>query len=98
MTNGEKFKTLNERKTAFNKFCLGNVNCDSTGCSECALEWLEAEVEESKPLPCPFCECSDIRVKRQDGLAFIECARCGIRTRLITSENDAIVAWNRRAK
>ena len=61
ITNGERYKTTEERKAAFKKFCDSfDINC--TGCPlfkesgflwTCALEWLDLGWPDV--LPCPFC-------------------------------------------
>lgn len=81
MTNGEKYKTAEERIEAHGEFCKramkGRV-CearDEKDCGKCAFAWLELEAEEEKPeeekpMPCPFCggrvELDYIRVNLHD--------------------------------
>lgn len=55
MTNGEKFKTAQERAEAFCKFCYkqttednGCGNCPLDKYPSCAFAWLELEAEEEK--------------------------------------------------
>lgn len=66
MTNGEKFKTIEDRAMAFRKFCANNIckgpaaNCIFSGRLHdkakhmCEFAWLELEYKEELK-PCPFC-------------------------------------------
>ena len=107
MTNGEKFKTAEERGKAFNAYCHSRLcaDCELDGfnkCQEssCYFHWLELEAKEEALLPCPFCggraEFNKTLVEgRTDG--WVQCTYCGVH--FITKERDeAIAAWNRRAK
>lgn len=73
MTNGERYRTADERYHAFHDtFTIECNDCQySKVCSykysECSLRWLERECVE-KPLPCPFCrgKCSTEIVTSED--------------------------------
>lgn len=54
MTNGEKYKTAEERAEAYSK--TQDVQRGRGFVSPIlAFAWLELEAAEEKPLPCPFC-------------------------------------------
>lgn len=66
MTNGEKYKTAEERFAAFMGYCdrhrkkfngctIGNCPLRTTSKRACQFLWLSLEAEEEKPLPCPCC-------------------------------------------
>ena len=52
MKNGERYKSAKERLDAFRDLC--NRCGTLMEVSEFA-QWLDLEVEEEKPMPCPFC-------------------------------------------
>jgi Lar family restriction alleviation protein len=102
MTNGEKFKTVNERFEAFDEFCdnhtcgncpAGNVDCSE---SECAFNWLDLEYEE-KLRPCPFCG-GEAKSRKSNGVYYVFCTNCSTKTVDSITPDSAIDAWNRRAK
>ena len=73
MTNGEKYRSIDDRVTAFRRYCadIGCPNCCIKPYAEakhnmcvdrCILKWLALEAEEDKPLTCPFCGSVDIKV------------------------------------
>ena len=114
MTNEEKFKTPEERIDAFKRYCAPRV-CDDCqaykihhcpdGRMGCIVRWLSLEVEEKKPLACPFCGSVDIKVMspvRPDYVVsscyVVSCCNCGAVSRAEATKTDAIAAWNRRAK
>ena len=85
--------------------CLG---CPTKGIpsyrEKCALAWLALEAEEEKPLHCPFCGGDNIDIfetdfgQNEEPYQFaVKCKSCGA---LVSAEdkNEAIAAWNRRAK
>lgn len=98
MTNAEKYKTAEERASAFISYCDGreaqeaHKRCLDGICIECFLQWLDLEFEEEKPLPCPFCG-SMLTPYDLCGFSF-SCA-CGYRTALKDSRDKAIAAHNR---
>lgn len=106
MTNAEKFKTVSERRDAYERYVRENK-----AVAEKFL-WLEMEAIEAKVelLPCPFCG-GEAEVKKVYGCNkyYIVCSsskalfddRCvlaGIGARVYDSIGDAIAAWNRRVK
>lgn len=112
MTNGKKYKTAEERFDEFRKFCKDR-QCEHCPCKgeihgsdyKCMLEWLDLEYKEELK-PCPFCGSKDIDYfetdfgRADDPFYFvIKCKDCNAN---IYAENgsleDAIAAWNRRAK
>jgi Lar family restriction alleviation protein len=105
MTNGEKFKSAEERAEAFDEFC------DNNECRECplfdmrggrvlcAFSWLELEYKEELK-PCPLCGHTDIRMLKNSAgdVWYVACNGCGCRTGGDVVKDMAIDAWNRRAK
>lgn len=74
MTNEQKYKTIEERVSEFQRFCYKQEECTKCAAvnnegtkSFCAFRWLALEAEE-EPEPCPFCEgkCSAETVKTED--------------------------------
>ena len=112
MTNGEKFKTTKERTVAFLKFCAGKIckgpdaNCilsdivHKPATHRCEFAWLDLEYKEELK-PCPFCGSESIAVELH-GEYYVRCANCECQVAVVTplfdSKNEAITAWNRRAK
>lgn len=98
MTNGERYKTCEERIEAHDAYCASRVGACDGECDRCAFAWLAMEYKP-KPMPCPFCGCAEImNLEGQSGVVFLECAKCGISTGWHKNKNDAIEAWNRRVK
>jgi Lar family restriction alleviation protein len=109
MTNGEKFKTPDERANAFTHFCSSKL----TGCNECELNryklliecnyaWLDLEYKEEVELkPCPFCGGTPVMADNIETMRslsyFVRCA-CGARFASALSVSAAAEMWNRRAK
>lgn len=107
MTNGEKYKTAEERLNAFLRFCDSD-KCESCPIENCeceydvlaAFKWLDLEAEEENPLPCPFCG-GEVRVDHNwDNSHSVSCTGrgCWYHSKCCTSESDAIAAHNRVAK
>lgn len=107
MTNGERFKTVEERIKEFKKFCKERY-CEGCSCKEtptgytspirCMLVWLDLEYKEELK-PCPFCEnANNLCVIDSDKGWYIVCGECCCRTDNKPSKDLAITAWNRRAK
>ena len=109
MTNEEKFKTPEERLDAFNRYCR-NHNCKNCqvrkipqypeGRVGCIVRWLAFEAEEEL-LPCPFCgskaevvETHPVSTKS----VFVRCQECGAFVTAFSTRDEAVAAWNRRAK
>lgn len=109
MTNGEHYKTVIERTVAFRKFCTNKIckgkeaNCIFSDkvhdalCHKCEFAWLDLEYKEEL-LPCPFCGCSKMKIERFNDTVSIKCAKCGIGTGWLLTEDDAIITWNMRTK
>lgn len=107
MTNGEKFKTAEDRFREFKKFCRER-NCKSCPCRDtiktysspvrCILIWLEMEYTEAELKSCPFCGHSDIRMHKNSAgdVWYIHCNGCGCRTGGAVVKDMAIEAWNKR--
>lgn len=108
MTNGEKFKTAEEREKQYKKYCSSH----GIGCSKCPLkkfsstrcpyEWLDLQYTEVEVLlkPCPLCGCTEVRVRKinDQDIWYISCNRCGCSTDSYTIKDLVIEAWNRRVK
>ena len=92
MTNGEKYKTAVERKDAYRKYV--HQNWEVVG----EFAWLELEYKEEL-LPCPFCggkKIATIQLNLTSNWNVV-CGECGCRTES-QGKDEAIAAWNRRAK
>jgi Lar family restriction alleviation protein len=104
MTNGEKFKTAEERTEGFIGFCTEFESC--IGCPlysrnhprDCSFAWLDFEYKEELK-PCPFCD-GEAKVieARSAGVNYylVECTKCFGRTVSYLKQEEAIAAWNRR--
>jgi Lar family restriction alleviation protein len=102
MTNGEKFKTADERSKAFGNYC----NSQSCGCNKCPLNkfagdmcrfaWLDLEYKE-KPKPCPFCGHTEVDIVLSGCHGGFDacCKDCGA-TIIAESKTMVIEKWNRR--
>jgi Lar family restriction alleviation protein len=99
MTNGEKFKTAEERSEAYDLYCESMRSC-YLAITHNEFEWLELEYTVALRR-CPFCggeaECSYHYTKNYK-YAVVRCKQCDAITKLCTAQNEAITAWNRRAK
>ena len=94
MTNGEKFKTAEERKVAYSQYC------DDCAKNEeavfCALDWIDAEyVVRLKP--CPFCG-GEAKSRKSNRVYYVFCTNCSMKTVDSTTPDGVIAAWNRRVK
>lgn len=105
MTNEKRFKTVRERLEKFKNFCNKQKceiccfkECDSE--SECALKWLDLNVEEMIET-CPFCG-TEARLISGTEDHYVVCRNddcaAALVARSFSSEEEAIAAWNRRAK
>jgi Lar family restriction alleviation protein len=112
MTNGEKFKTAEERAIAFRKFCANKIckgleaNCIFSDKLHdkinhmCEFAWLDLECNEEL-LPCPFCggEARIIDLEDPEYKYYqIRCSKCMCKTATHLGMEATIAAWNRRAK
>jgi Lar family restriction alleviation protein len=104
MTNGEKFKTAEERSKAFGNYC----NSQSRGCNECPLNkfagdmcrfaWLDLEYK-GKPKACPFCGGEAVIISSiHEGCEYhhVECTKCHGSSIGAILVDESIDAWNRR--
>ena len=90
MTNGERFKTAEERKKAYAEYyqlCLKNILQFVS-----SFEWLELECKETLKR-CPFCG-GAAELNREH---FVRCSECRAETMICDTDDEAISAWNRRA-
>lgn len=93
VTNGEKFKTADERRRWYSWYCK---LCDE----ECIkpvdeFNWLDLYYEEDLRR-CPFCD-GDATFYSNEA-EYIRCDKCGAQTALYQMPEDAIAAWNRRVR
>lgn len=105
MTNGEKFRSTEERFLAFREFCKDRA-CESCPCEgriygsdfKCMLEWLNLEAEEVILFPCPFCggEAKFNKTLVEGSTrGWVQCINCGVN--FLSQEKDKVIAaWNRR--
>jgi Lar family restriction alleviation protein len=99
MTNGEKFKTAEERKKAFEKYfikCIENHIIKPKN----EFEWLELEAKEEL-LPCPFCggEARIIDLEDPEYKYYqIRCSKCMCKTESHLGMEETIAVWNRRVR
>jgi Lar family restriction alleviation protein len=113
MTNGEKYKTVEERVKEFKKFCK-EKNCEGCPCRDtvrdyssparCVLVWLDLEYTEKKTelKPCPFCGKvptlkTELNACSKPRYYYVACS-CGATFTNADCEADAIAMWNRRVK
>lgn len=102
MTNGEKYKTAEERSAAFRKFCsviLRRSRCAkcplrNSSSDKCEFEWLDLEYKEELK-PCPFCGMTAVITNDYDKYR-VHCLNCFGTTSHVSSPDEAIAAWNRR--
>lgn len=102
MKNSEKFKTADERESAFTAYCQ-ELRCgqpDHT-CTiptwRCALRWLDLEAEAEKPLPCPFCGGTDVVIQDVGGFE-LACQMCGFHTPSYMDAKKLISEYQRVAR
>lgn len=104
MTNGEKFRTPEDRTREYKKYCASQNGCNKCQLEKfsslrCLFEWLNLEYKEELK-PCPFCGHYDIRIiKNSTGdVWYVSCFTCGCSTGGDVVKDMAIAAWNRRAQ
>lgn len=85
MTNAGKYKSVEGRIAAHNKWCEKNAHHCDHKCAECAFRWLEQSSDESseeQDYVCPKCK-GDVILKHVIGFPYdswwFECS-CGYRT------------------
>jgi Lar family restriction alleviation protein len=98
MTNGEKFKTAEERRKAYDKYC---EECKKEGfVLHNVLDWLDLEYKAELKL-CPFCG-TEARLISGTEDHYVVCRNADCAAALVarsfSSEEEAIDAWNRRAR
>jgi Lar family restriction alleviation protein len=98
MTNGEMFKTASERTIAYSRYC---DDCAKDGEDVLnGFDWLDAEYIV-KLKSCPFCG-SEASVVSRTEFHHVTCRNAGctiaLATRSFSSPEEAIAAWNKRAK
>lgn len=99
MTNGEHYKTCEDRIEAHDTYCENRVGDCYGECDKCAFAWLAMEYKP-KPMLCPFCGCEviELRIGSHTNGVYVVCSKCGCRTDELKNETDAIESWNRRVK
>lgn len=96
----EKIEHLNGKVSC--KLCFAGKLCneeerEDKGCPEIIAEWLQKEHEEELK-PCPFCggEAKIIDGGESTSFPYVYCTSCGTRSGYRLSEEDTIMAWNKR--
>ena len=107
MTNEQKYKTPEERDSAFNEWCF-NRDCESCNLkahngfdvgARCRFYWLALEAEEEKPEPCPFCGNKYLAITKDgNNLWSVSCTACLYESRHHADRDTAIAAHNRVAR
>ena len=107
MLNQDKYKTIEERVSEFQRFCNKQKGCTKCAAvnneetrSSCAFHWLALESVEN-PEPCPFCESSCTAHKGVDMVRpHVSCDNewCGYRSAEEPTIEDAIAAHNSVAR
>lgn len=99
ITNEQKYKTIDERVSAFHEWCNKQMcnHRDKCTSARCAYNWLALQAEEEKPEQCFYC---GGKVHLDDNgpmLFYIQC-NCGYRSRDFTRRDIAIAEHNRVAR
>ncbi len=81
---------------------LAMVSCPSCGThtlwSETAItKWNKRTRKDTSLKPCPICGNIPKLVETCEGFFYVQCIHCGMTSRLWTSADDAISAWNSRS-
>ena len=95
MTNAEKYKTSVERHLAYALYCESMRSHDLAILHD-QFDWLELEYDIVLRC-CPFCG-HDAGEGESNGMHYVFCTNCSIKTFDSTTRDVAIAAWNRRAK
>ena len=66
MLNSEKFKSVEERRAAYEDYCEECIKKNVAFTDR--FGWLELKCKEEKPCPCPFCGDESVTEKLQDKL------------------------------
>ena len=108
ITNEQKYKTIDERVSAFHEWCNKQMcnHRDKCTSARCAYNWLALQAEEEKPEPCYGCGSPltdfDIAYKSEQegqysGYSY-HCVKCGFRTPYFRSKDELVAAHNRVAR
>lgn len=94
MKNFEKYTSAKERLDAFCDLCnrLGTL-MEVSGFAQ----WLDLEVEEDKPMPCPFCG-GDVEITDEGTMEEHLYCGCGYASRNACEDYDYIADHNRVCK
>jgi Lar family restriction alleviation protein len=102
MTNGEKFKTAEDRHTEFSNWCYEREceDCDLHFCNcpeGCAFHWLNLKYKEELK-PCPFCGCNKVEIIESviENGHYVHCEICDAKSSTYYRAENAVNAWNRR--
>ena len=101
MTNGERYKTAEERKEAFDIFCEKQGKCprckfnDNKGVVSCCLHWLDDEYKEDLPFEIIRGEFFNICRADTKDTVFTE-TQSSSADRKCNDLNDAALAWHKR--
>lgn len=93
MKNFEKYKTKNERMDAFEKYC--ETHSEWFRAPSCAFAWLDLEVEEEKPMPCPYCGSEVGLVKTPDNFWQTICHACCAKSMMHANKEVVVRTHNR---
>ena len=108
MKNYERYKTAEERERSYVEYCHRHSNDGSCAlcplstrngkASVCSLYWLDLEVEEEKPMNCPFCNAECFVETCSEGYG-VNCgeSNCYI-GKIFKSKSEAIAAHNSMCK
>lgn len=99
MTNGDKYRTSDDRFNAFDEHCknCGGHNCSISMYVHCVLNWLDLPATCEKTLPCPFCGGKCSCAFEYNGRYRVKCdaSGCWYSSPLYMNMIDAIMHHNR---